>query len=162
MDGAHTTAVGMFRRPFEGESMRATVALLGLALCFAMAAANAEESYTDGQVTEVSYIKIKPGKFDEYMKYLDTTYKAIMEANKKAGLITGYGVYSAMARTPQDPDLILTTIYPNMAALDKSEEAEAIAEKIAGSAAAQSKGAIDREAVREVLGSELIREMVLK
>jgi L-rhamnose mutarotase len=142
--------------------MRARVGLMGLALCFAMAAANAEESYTEGQVTEVSYIKVKPGKFDEYMKYLDTTYKAIMEANKKAGLITGYGVYSAMARTPQDPDLILTTVYPNMAALDKSEEAQAIAEKIAGNSAAQSKGAIDREAMRELLGSELIRELVLK
>lgn len=136
---------------------------MGLVFCFAMAAANAEDkSYTEGQVTEVSYIKIKPGKFDDYMKYLATTYKTIMEANKKAGLIAGYGVYSAMARTPQDPDLILTTIYPNMAALDKSEEAEAIAEKIAGNAAAQSKGAIDRESMRELLGSELIRELVLK
>lgn len=143
--------------------MRTAVGLMGLAFCFAMVAANADDkSYTEGQVTEVSYIKIKPGKFDDYMKYLDTTYKTIMEANKKAGLITGYGVYTAMARTPQDPDLILTTVYPNMAALDKSNEAEAIAEKIAGNAAAQSKGAIDRESMRELLGSELIRELVLK
>jgi len=135
---------------------------MGVVLCFAMAAAHAADSYTEGQVTEVSYIKIKPGKFDEYMKYLDTTYKTIMEANKKAGLITAYGVYSAAPRTPQDPDLILTTVYPNMAALDKSDEAEAISEKIAGNSAAQSKGAIDREAMRELLGSELIRELVLK
>jgi hypothetical protein len=39
-------------------------------------------------VTELAYIKVKPGKFDDYMKYLDTTYKSLMEANKKAGLIS--------------------------------------------------------------------------
>ena len=143
--------------------MKSVVALIGVALCFAMASAGAEEkSYTEGQVTELSFIKIKPGKFEDYMKYLDTTYKTIMEANKKAGLITGYAVFSGQPRSPQEPDLILTVIYPNMAALDKSDEAEAISEKIVGSAAVQSKGAVDREAMREVLGSETIRELVLK
>ena len=34
----------------------------------------------------------KPGRFDDYMKYLDTTYKTLMEANKKEGLIIGYAV----------------------------------------------------------------------
>ena len=144
--------------------MRSIVALFGLTLAFAMTTANGEEgkSYAEGQVTQLSYIKIKPGKFEDYMKYLDTTYKTLMEANKKAGLIVGYGVYSVDARSPQEPDLILTTVYANMAALDKSDEGEAIAAKLVGSMATQSKGAIDREAMRELLGTELIRELVLK
>ena len=33
-----------------------------------------------------------------------TTYKKLMEANKKEGLITGYAVYSTQARSPQEPD----------------------------------------------------------
>jgi hypothetical protein len=144
--------------------MKIVTALIGGMLCFAMASASGDESksYTEGQVTELSFVKIKPGKFDEYMKYLSTTYKTIMEANKKAGLITGYAVYSAQPRTPQEPDLILSIVYPNMAALDKISEAEAISAKIVGSAADQSKGAVDREAMRELLGSEMIRELVLK
>ena len=144
--------------------MRNIVALVGLTLCFAMANAIGEENrpFSEGQVTQLQYIKVKPGKFEDYMKYLSTTYKSLMEANKKAGLIVGYGVYSAEARTPQEPDLILTTVYANMAALDRSAEADAVAEKIAGSLAAQSKAAIDREAMREVLGGETIRELVLK
>jgi L-rhamnose mutarotase len=143
--------------------MKIATALVAGLLVFAMAGASgAEKSYTEGQVTELSFIKIKPGKFDEYMKYLSTTYKTIMEANKKAGLITGYGVYAAQPRSPQEPDLILSIVYPNMAALDKIAEAEAISEKIVGDPAAQAKGAVDREAMREVLGSEMIRELVLK
>jgi L-rhamnose mutarotase len=144
--------------------MRSVIALFGLALCFGMGTATAEEAktYTEGQVTELSYVKIKPGKFEDYMKYLDTTYKAVMDANKKAGLITGYSVYSAQARSPQEPDIILAVVYANMAALDKADETEAVAAKVMGSTAVQSKAAVDRESMREVLGSELVRELVLK
>lgn len=118
--------------------------------------------YTEGPVVEVSYIRSKPGKFDDYMKFLATTYRTLMEANKKAGLIQDYGVYSATPRSPQDPDLLLTTTYANMAALDRSEESEALAVKTIGSMASQTQAAIDREALREVLGSELVRKLNLK
>src|SRR5262245_18224914 len=118
--------------------------------------------YKEGPVTELSYIKVKPGRFDDYMKFLDTTYKKLMEANKKEGLITGYAVYGTQARSPQEPDLILAVTYPNMAALDKIEEAEAVAAKLIGPTDVQNKAAIERGPMREVLGSQLIRELVLK
>jgi hypothetical protein len=85
-----------------------------------------------------------------------------MEANIKAGLIVRYGVYSAQARTPQDPDLILTVTYANMAALDKIDEGDAVAAKVLGSTDMQNKATIDREVLREVMGSQLIRELILK
>lgn len=118
--------------------------------------------YREGAVREVSFIKIKPGQFNNYMKYLDGPYKATMEASKKAGLITDYSVYQARARTPQDANLILTVTYPNMAALDRTDEADAIRAKVMGSLAAQDKAAMDRESMRELIGSQLIRELVLK
>ena len=118
--------------------------------------------YKEGPVTEVSYIKIKPGRFDDYMKFLDTTYKSLLEAEKKAGLIVGYAVYGATARSPADPDLILTVTFPNMAALDRTEEFEALAAKVVGSEEQQNKSMIDRGAMREVLGSQIVRELVLK
>jgi hypothetical protein len=138
--------------------------LLALGLCAAMAPAIGQEAkpYKEGQVTELSYIKIKPGKFDDYMKYLDTTYKALMEANKKAGLIVGYAVYSTQARSPQDPDLILATTYTNMAALDRIDEGEAVAIKVVGGNDVQNKTFIDRGSMREVLGGQLVRELILK
>src|SRR5438105_933947 len=120
--------------------------LAGLVLCSIVSAASAQDSkpYKEGQVTELSYIKVKPGKFDDYMKWLATSYKQVMEANKKAGLIVSYAVYSAQARSPHDPDLILTTTYANMAALDKIEEGEAVAAKLMGSPDVQSKAFADR------------------
>ena len=144
--------------------MKTAAALIGAILFFAMASASGADAdpYTEGQVTELSFVKIKPGQFDVYMTYLSTTYKAIMEAQKKAGLITGYAVYAAQPRSPQEPDLILSVVYPNMAALDRTAEAEAVNEKIAGNQTARTQGAVDREAMREVLGSEMIRELVLK
>jgi len=139
-------------------------ALLGLLLAAFAAAGMAQDvkPYKEGSVIEVSYIKIKPGKFDDYMKFLSTQYKTLMEANKKAGLITGYAIYSTQARTPQDPDLILTTSYSNMAALDRIDEGEALAAKVVGSTLVQNKEYAARESMREVLGSQLVRELVLK
>src|SRR4029450_2597753 len=102
--------------------MRSVIALIGLTLCFAMTSASGPEAktYTEGAVTELSFIKLKPGKFDDYMKYLDTTYKTEKEAKRRGELITSYAVCSAQPRSPQEADLILAVVYPNMAALDKS------------------------------------------
>ncbi len=114
------------------------------------------------RVTQISYIKIKPGRFDDYMKFLDTTYKSLREAEKKAGLITGYAVFSADARSPQEPDLILTVTFANMAALHKTDEFDAVSAKLVGPTDIQNKAMIDRGPMREVLGGQLIRELILK
>jgi hypothetical protein len=96
------------------------------------------------------------------MKWPATSYKELMEANKKAGLIVGYAVYSAQARSPHEADLIQTTTYANTAALDRIDEGDAVAAKVLGSNDAPNKAYAERGAMREVLGSELIRELVLK
>jgi hypothetical protein len=147
----------------EDDMKKFNITAITLALFVVVASAAAQTKvYTEGQVTEISYIKIKPGKFDEYMSFLDTNYKALMEANKKAGLVVSYAVYSSRARSPQEPDLLLSVTYQNMAALDKIEEGEAIAAKVVGSTTVQNKQYADRQTMREVLGSQLIRELVLK
>jgi hypothetical protein len=130
---------------------------------FAAVAAEAQEkTYKDGPVVGLSYIKTKGGKFDEYMKFLSTNYKPLMEAYKKAGLILGYNVYSANAHSPSDPDIILAITYPNMAALDRTEEFDAIDAKTLGNLNTQNKASADRDSIRQVLGGDLVREMILK
>ena len=128
------------------------------ATCFAQEA----KPYKEGPVTEISYIKTKPGKFDDYMSWLDGPYKTLMDAQKKAGLIIRYAVFSTQPRTPSDADLILTVTYANMAALDRIDEGEAVAAKVMGANQAQNQAAIDRGAMRDVLGGQLVRELVLK
>lgn len=136
-----------------------TALLLGLA---APVQAQDDKPYTEGPVVAISYIKVKPGHFVEYMKYLDGPYKAVMEAQKKAGLVTGYQVFENQARSPHDADLILTVTYANMAALDRSDEADAVSAKVMGSRTEQDKAFGERGAMREVLGGRLIRELILK
>jgi hypothetical protein len=133
-----------------------------LALAAAGVPAQDAKPYKDGPVTALSYIKIKPGRFDDYMAWLAGPYRQLMEANKKAGIITGYAIYSVQARKPDEPDLVLSVVYPNMAALDRTEEADAVAAKLMGSNATQNKAFAERGAMREVLGGELMRELVLK
>ena len=140
-----------------------TIALFAVfAATSAAALADEPKPYKEGAITEVSYIRTKPGHFSEYMKFLATTYKTEMEAYKKAGLITDYAVYGARPHSPSDADLVLTITYPNYATLDRIGDFEAIDAKIEGSLQASEKGFGDRQAIRETLGSELIQELKLK
>src|SRR5208283_3404326 len=128
-----------------------------------IAAAMSDRPYTDGPVSDVTFIRTKPGMFDDYMKWVATTLKATLEEGKKAGFIVGYKVFAVEPRNPGDPDVIISISYPNMAALDGiNDKMDAVAEKVEGSVAQSNANAIDREKLRTVLGSELIQEMVLK
>ena len=143
--------------------MKATRAIVA-ALCLIPAVAFAQETrpYTDGPVVNVTYVRVKPGHFDDYMRHLGGVYRKQMEAFQKAGLVIGYKVYSVAPRSPAEPDVILTVTYPNMAALDKSQEFDAIGSQIAGSFSAQDKAYAERGSMREILGSALMREQILK
>jgi hypothetical protein len=129
----------------------------------ALVSAKEELPYSEGPVVEVSYIKVKPGMFDAYMKYLATTWKEMNAELKKADIILDAKVFSCTARNPREPDLILAVTYKNMAAMDNLEERSApIQEKVWGSRQKSNDASIGREKMREVLGSELIRELSLK
>lgn len=121
------------------------------------------KSYTEGPVSEVTSIRTKPGMFDAYMKWLDTTGKQIREDEKKAGIITEYAVFTVQPRSPQDPNLYLVITYKNMAALDGLEDrVEPLQKKIWSTRDAGAKASADRESMREILGTQLIRRLDLK
>jgi hypothetical protein len=127
------------------------------------ALADDSKSYTEGTVTTVTSIRTKPGMFDAYVKWLDTTGKQLREDEKKAGVILEYSVYSVMPRSPHDPDLYLTVTYKNMAALDGLDDREEpLMKKIWTTRDASAKAAVDRESLREILGTQLIRRLDLK
>jgi len=137
-------------------------ACLCATLAAAPLAAQEARAYKEGNVVEISSIKVKPGKFNEYMAYLAGPYRKLMEENKKAGLIVTWAIYGNRARNPQDPDLYLTITYPNWAAFDRVEEAMAVSARVTGSMATQDKGYADRSTMREVMGSNVLQELVLR
>jgi len=126
--------------------------------------ANAQlgSTYSEGPVTQVTYLKIEYGHFDEYVDWLNSTWKPLNEAKKKAGLILDYRVYTASPRKPEEPNVIFMITYPNMAAFDRRIEEDAVAVEMIGTAKEQDAARIARSAYRKRLGTELIREVLLK
>lgn len=108
-------------------------------------------------------IRTVDGKFDEYMKWLGTTWKNEQEAAKKAGYIVSYQVLTVEPRGPDDADVLLMITYKNWAALDGAlAKGDAIAKQFEGSVAAASQAQADRSKIRRVLGSTTIQVLDLK
>ena len=141
------------------------LAVVGTLATFAPSAfaQDSDRSYTEGPVISVSNIRTEPGRFDDYMKYLATTYKTLMEEYKKAGIILDYAVYVTEPTNPNEPNLILTTTYKNMAALDDLDTREdPIAKKVWGSLQASNQASMERGKMRTELGGRLLRKLNLK
>ena len=144
-----------------------------LSMCLAVsslslnAGAQDGRAFTDGPVTEVDYIRVEYGHFDEYIDWVDSTWKPTMQAAKKAGLIIDYKVFRASPKSPDQPNVLLWITYRNMAAYggdigDKAAEFDAVAERVICSLDCQNKARVGRNQYRKVLGIELIRELVFK
>jgi uncharacterized protein YdeI (YjbR/CyaY-like superfamily) len=143
-----------------------------ITLCMCLAAASLSlnaraqdvREYTDGPVTNVTYIHVDYGSFEKYVDWLNSTWKPTMEATKKAGLIIDYKVFSFTppGYTPNQPNVILWITYKNMAALDQDAEQEDVAKKVIGSTEFQNKKRVERSEYRKVLRRYYIRELLLK
>ena len=119
--------------------------------------------YSEGPVTEVDYIRVDYGHFEEYIDWLNSTWKPTMEAFKKAGLIIDYKVFRFTPKSPDQPNVSLWITFENAAAaLDNSVELEEVAKKVIGSTEVQNKARVGRNEYRKVLGIEFIRELILK
>ncbi|MFI4879223.1 MAG: hypothetical protein ACHQD6_02020 [Steroidobacterales bacterium] len=140
----------------------AAAALLALSALTPVAYADGRD-YNDGPVVNVAAIRTAGGHFDEYMHWLATTYKKLMEAQKKAGLITSYRVMVVEPRGPHDPDIYLITEFKNWAALDGlGHKADAVTAEIAGSLEQADHAQAEREKIRTVLGSQTMQVAELK
>src|SRR5512141_1950401 len=65
-----------------------------------------ERHYADGPVTLVQEIAVEYGHFEDYIDWLNSTWKPTMEATKKAGIIIDYKVFGS---TPPSPAHLVRT-----------------------------------------------------
>jgi len=134
-----------------------------MAISTSVTRAQEDHAYTQGSVTIVSFVRTEPGMFDEYLRYLSNTYKKLMEESKKQGIVSDYAIYQATPRGPQDADVILTVTYKNMAALDSVQaRTDPIVKEIFGSLPKAASASADREKLRKQLGSQIVRQLILK
>src|SRR6202161_2326042 len=150
-----------------GEEKMIKTIILSMGLAASSLSLNAraqdERQYSDGPVTQVDYIHVEYGHFEEYIDWLNSTWKPTMEATKKAGLIIDYKVFSTTPKSPDQPNIFLMITYKNAAAaLDKGVELEAVARQVICSTECQNKARVARSEYRKVLGNEYIRELILK
>ena len=137
-------------------------ALLALTTLTSTAHADGRD-WNDGPVVNVASIRTLDGHFDDYMRYLATTFKQEQEAAKKAGLILSYQVMVVEPHTPQEPDILLITEYKNWAALDHlGGKIDAINAQAEGSVDKSNRGVVDRNKIRTIIGSRTMQEALLK
>jgi hypothetical protein len=156
-----------------GEKMMKMTKTIILSTCLAVsslslnARAQDKRQYTNGPVTEVDYIHVEYGGFAKYIDWLNWKWKPTMEALKKAGIIIDYKVFQSSPKSPDQPNVFLMLTFKNMAAYagdigDKGDELEAVTDKVICSTECQNNARVARNEYRKVLGSELIREIILK
>jgi len=136
-----------------------------LLFCGALSTASYADGthYSDGPVVNVAAIRTVDGHFDDYMKWLATTWKKQSEAGKKAGLILSYRVLLVEPRGPNDPDVYLVTEFKNWAALDGlGGKFDAVSTQIEGSLEKANQSQSDRAKIRTVLGSQTMQTAELK
>jgi hypothetical protein len=143
---------------------RVSAALAALfALIVLPAFAASDRGYDNGPVWDFAAIQTKDGHFDDYMKFVTTTWKKQQEALKKAGYITDYKVYVVVDPRDNEPDIYLATEVKNMGEYDRSlDEMDAFFAKQFGSQEQANKEQADRSAIRTLRGEMLTRELILK
>lgn len=135
-----------------------------LALAIAASSAFAQDKpYKDGPVWAVTFVKVKPGMFDTYIRDLAANRKPLMEQAKKEGLILSEKMLTGDSFVGEDFNLMLMVEYKNWAAFDGlGDKFRVMAQKIVGSEDKQQQMMIKRTDVREIIGTKNMQEISYK
>jgi hypothetical protein len=129
--------------------------VVAVATCLPLLA-NAEiwKDYTPSeQVTELVVVDVKSNYADDYLMQIRTTWVRSMEVQKEMGIIEDYGVW--VANVSDSPNVFLTATYPNLGAMEGSEE-----RYNAVTNALREMGMDDEEQDKMAKGYEDMREIV--
>ena len=140
----------------------ALYAVLGLFLVAQWSFA-ADKPYKEGSVWSVTFVKVKPGMLDTYLRDLGANRKKLMEQAKKDGLILSERIFSGDNAGRDDWNLMLMVEYKNWAAFDGLDDKfRALAEKMIGSEEKQVQMMIKRTDVRDIIGGKTMQEITLR
>ena len=122
-----------------------------------------DKPYREGTVWSVSFIKVKPGMLDMYLRDLAVARNNVMSEAQRQGLIVSEKILSGDAAGRDDWDLMLMVEYKNWAALDGLQDKfDAVALKMVGSEEKRMQLGIKRNDLREILGGKTLQEITFK
>lgn len=128
----------------------------------ATVAAQVHKYYTNGTVWTVTMIKIAPGMDQMYLAYLDSQFKKAEDAQIKAGFEKSYKILRTMD-DGGDWNMLILREYASLASMEANEEkSDALAQQTEGPDQTQMQGYQDRSKYREVVGTKVTRELVMK
>ena len=122
-----------------------------------------DKPYKEGSVWDITFIKVKPGMFDVYMRDVAPLRKQIMDEAKKQGLVLSYKVFGGISANHADWDVLFMDEYKNWAAFDGlTKKFEAIQGKLIGNEEKRTRLMIKRTDVREIVGEKVMQELILQ
>lgn len=139
-------------------------AILAFGLLATTQVATADElPYKNGSVWSVTFIKVKPGMFNTYIRDLQATRRPLMEAATKDGLVLSEKMLAGSGSNRDDFNMILMVEYKNWAAFDGLDaKFEALGSKLMGSEDKRMQINVKRADMREILGSKNMVEVSYK
>ncbi len=121
-----------------------------------------EAPYTEGSVWTMTFVRVEPGRLDDYFKNLNGMYRKVNEEAKKQGLVLSYKIIGTGASTRDDWNLLILVEFKNWAAFDELDaKFRAIVNKLA-SQEKQEAGIETRAKIREIIGGKIGRELSFK
>lgn len=140
-----------------------------LALAASIAPAHAQsartvmETYDEGSVWHMIYMRTGPGQQTQYIESLSGVWKQQIELAEEMGFVLDHHVLAKWPASPGDWDVLIIEIFPNMAAYDEFWEnwAKVDAEILRTRQQEQEAGERVR-AERTMLGVQIAREVLFR
>ncbi len=132
--------------------------------------AQAQENYTEGPVWVINYYRTKPGKFEDYLKYLRGNYAKNVAKQKQAGLIVDSKVLiNPSVSGPDDWDVAIAYLYSDFGRLNYNQATEDQLQKIGAEITGEkskekrdTKNDATRFPLRDFIRTRFLREITLK
>ena len=119
--------------------------------------------YENGSVWTITYVKTKPGHFDDYLKDLSMVWKKYLDEQIKDGKALSYKILNVAFARDDEPNLILLVEQKDWATFDTPIEYwEGVSKKVQGSLDKAEQASIDREQLRTLRGSTSAVELLFK
>ena len=149
------------------------LALLTILFCCSLGVVpqtQAQENFTEGPVWVINYYRTKPGKFDEYMKFLRANFAKNVAKQKQAGIVVDSKVLlNPTVSGPDDWDVAIAYLYSDFGRLNYSQATEDQLQKIAAEITGErNKERRDtrldttRLPLRDYIRTRILREVHLK
>ncbi len=147
--------------------------LLSIFLCCSLgftAQVNAQENYTEGPVWVINYYRTRPGKFEEYMKFLRANYAKNVVKQKAAQIIVDSKVLlNPTVSGPDDWDVAICYLYSDFSKLNFDQavfdKLQKFGEEISGekdTAKRDTQLDATRLPLRDYLRTRFLREVTLR